>query len=480
MSRYFQAFLQDIRQSLDAASFSERAEDIAPHCIEWRHRWQGRSKLLLKPKTPEEVATIVRLAGKHHVPLIPQGGNTGLVGGGVPDDSGAEVILLSARMNRIRSLDKDSATLIAEAGVTLLSAQQAAEGGGFLFPLSLPSEGSATLGGAAATNAGGVHVLRYGSMRDLVLGVEAVLADGSILHGLSPLRKNNSGYALAPLLIGSEGTLAIITALSLKLFPLLKRKATAIIGIDGPEAAVHLLQGLRAASGDRLLAFEYLPRFGMELVTAHMSGCRDPFDAPHPAYALVDIATSEGDIALDDLLEQALAASLEKAHIRDAVVARSAAQTDALWSLRHLVSEAQKHEGASLKHDISVPVSLIPAFLRDANAAVTRLIPGIRPCPFGHIGDGNIHYNLSQPLDMRVDDFIGKRDAVASVVNDMVIRHGGSISAEHGIGRDKIAELERLGDPAALRTMRTIKAALDPKGIFNPGRVIRTDQNAPQ
>ncbi|GAB4574115.1 MAG: FAD-binding oxidoreductase [Rhodothalassiaceae bacterium] len=469
------SFLSAIRADFPAASYSEDAARIAPHLSEWRNRWHGRAPMLLMPADCDELSRMLKLASRHHVPIVPQGGNTGLVGGGVPDDSGREIPLSLKRMTRVRAVDSAGATLTAEAGLTIAEAQHVAAEAGLLFPLSLASEGSATLGGAAATNAGGIHVLRYGSMRALVLGIEAVMADGSVLDALSPLRKNNSGYALSGLLVGSEGTLGVISALSLRLFPALNARMTALVALASAREAIALFSSCSQRFGERLLAFEIVPRFGLELVLAHIPQSRDPLDAPSPFYVLFELASPDAGEAdsLRERLEDALGEWLDNELIGDAIIAQNEKQASSLWDLRHNLSEAQKHEGPSLKHDISVPVAAIPDFLEAANRAVSALLPGIRPCPFGHVGDGNIHYNLSAPPAMPAEDFLGRRAEIAACVNDIVSAHGGSISAEHGIGRDKIGELERLGDPVALRTMRAIKTALDPHNILNPGRVIR-------
>lgn len=446
--------------------------ELERYLVEWRGLYRGRTPLVLRPATTHAVAEIVRIAHETGTPLVPQGGNTGLVGGQVPDESGAEVVVSLERMTAVREVDPRNNTLTVEAGSTLAAVQAAAERCDRLFPLSLASEGSCQIGGVISTNAGGTAVLRYGSMRDLVLGLEAVLPDGRVWNGLSRLRKDNTGYDLKSLLVGAEGTLGIVTAAVLKLFPRPRRIETAFCAVADPQAAVDLLSRLQEATGGAVSAFELVSRAGLELVLKHFADAADPFGRPHEWYVLAELSAGSGDAGLRAMLEDSLAAAHEGGLIEDAVIAESGARRAALWALRERMSEAQKREGASIKHDVSVPVSAVPAFLDEAGAAVIAAMPGVRPVPFGHVGDGNIHFNLSQPPEMDPQAFLARWQAMNDVVHAIVARHGGSISAEHGIGRLKRDELRRYKDETALEAMRAIKQALDPKNIMNPGRLV--------
>ena len=428
----------------EICAFSEDAREIAPHLEEWRGKYRGRSPLLLKPATTGEVSRILAICNETGTAIVPQGGNTGLVGGQIPFDG--EVLLSTARLNRIRGAAPDH--LIAEAGVILADAQKAADAQGMLFPLSLASEGSCTIGGNLSTNAGGVHVLRYGMARDLVLGLEVVLADGRVLDMLRTLRKDNTGYDLKQLFIGAEGTLGVITAAVLKLFAKPARIATAFIALPDPAAAVALLARLQSATGGLVGAFELVPRLGLDLVLKHIPGTADPLRAPAPWYALAEGPIDEDMLASDD-----------------GVMAASETQRAALWRLRESLSEAQKKEGPSLKHDISVPIEAIADFIREATQAVHAALPGARPVTFGHLGDGNLHFNFQVESTARRED-------VARIVHDIVHLFGGSMSAEHGIGVMKLEELLRYKSAAEIDTMRALKRMLDPKNILNPGKVI--------
>ncbi len=466
---------RDVLERLKAAAgtggWTEDAGEIAPHLVEWRDRFKGATALMLKPATTAAVAAIVRVAAETRTALVPQGGNTGLVGGQIPNANGAEVLLSLTRMNRVRAVDALSNTITVDAGAVLASVQAAADAAGRLFPLSLASEGSATIGGLISTNAGGTGVLAYGNTRELVLGIEAVLPSGEIWDGLSGLRKDNTGYDLKQLFIGAEGTLGVITGAVLKLFAKPAAIETAIVAVRDAEAAVALLAFAEARAAGRVTAFELMPRRGLEFVLAHIPGARDPFAAAYPWYVLIDVSLSSSAQAgaARDVLADAAGASL----IVDGVVAQSLAQAQAFWRLRDAMSEAQKPEGGSLKHDVSVPISAIPRFLDEATAAVAALIPGARPVPFGHIGDGNIHFNISQPAGADKAAFLARLDEVACAVHDIVHAHGGSISAEHGIGQAKIDEIARYKSKAAIETMRAVKRALDPNGIMNPDKVVR-------
>jgi FAD/FMN-containing dehydrogenase len=456
--------LDRLKAIVGPAGFSVDPDEIAPHLVEWRNRFVGKTPLLLKPTNTQEVAAVVRVCAEAEVGIVPQGGNTGLVGGQIPRPEGCDLLLSLGRMKKIRSLDPIDNTMIVEAGCTLAAAQEAAANVDRLLPLSLAAEGTSQVGGNLSTNAGGIHVLRYGSARDAVLGLEVVTADGEIWDGLRALRKDNTGYDLKHLFIGAEGTLGIITAAVLKLFPRPRQVETFLASTSDPDKVLGLLSLARDLTGDGIFAFEMISRFALELVTRHMPGTSDPLGAPAPWYVLADLTVPQATA------EAVLAAAFEKNLIADAVLAGSPAQAKALWKLRESISEAQKHEGGSIKHDISVPVSRIPAFLREALAAAEELIPGIRPVPFGHVGDGNLHFNFTQPGGVDEQAYLAKWEALNRVVHDIVVAHGGSISAEHGIGVLKREEARRYKSPIELELMRRVKHALDPKGIMNPGK----------
>jgi D-lactate dehydrogenase (cytochrome) len=446
--------------------------DMAPYLVERRGLYQGAALALVKPATTEEVAGIVRLAVAAEVPVVPQGGNTGLVGGQVPGEDGRALLVNLGRMNRIRGIDLANDTLTAEAGCILAQVQAAAEEAGRLFPLSLGAEGSCQIGGNLSTNAGGIHVLRYGSMRNLVLGLEVVLPDGRVWDGLRALRKDNTGYDLKQLFIGAEGTLGIITAAVLRLFPLPAERATAFVGVGSVEAAVELLSRGQAAAGDVLDCVELLPRRGLEFTLRHVPQTADPLADPHPWYVLVELATGEAGRALGELLETLLAEAYEAGLVQDAAIAASEAQARDFWRLREEMSDAQRPEGGSIKHDVAVPVSEIPQFLERAIALVERIIPGVRPVPFGHLGDGNIHFNLSQPEGADPEAFLARWEEVNHAVHEIAVEMGGSISAEHGIGRMKVAENKHFKSAVEIELMARVKAALDPANIMNPGKIL--------
>jgi FAD/FMN-containing dehydrogenase len=451
------------------SGFSEDAQEIAPHLAEWRSKYQGHTPLLLKPKTTAQVAAILAICNETRTPIVPQGGNTGLVGGQIPQSG--EVLLSLARMNRIRHADAGGMSMIAEAGCILADVQRAADEAQRYFPLSLAAEGSCTIGGNLSTNAGGINVLRYGSARDLVLGLEVVLADGRVLDLLRTLRKDNTGYDLKQLFIGSEGTLGVITAAALKLFPKPRSRATAFAAVPDPAAAIALLNHMQDSSGGLVSAFELIPRIALELVLAHIPQTTDPLAAPSPWYVLME-TTSSGATALTETVQDALAQAMQDGLASDATLAANEAQRASLWRLRENISEAQKREGASLKHDIAVPVNAVPDFLNKAVAAVTALIPGTRPVSFGHLGDGNIHFNFSLPKGGNGDAFLARADDVSRIVYDIVREFAGSISAEHGIGIAKREEIVRTKSAAEIETMRALKRTLDPNNILNPGKVV--------
>jgi len=443
--------------------------DQEPYLHEWRKLYQGRTPLVLKPATTEEVSQILALANETGTAVVPQGGNTGLVGGQISHNG--EIIISLERLNRVRSVDRQGNTLIVEAGVTLAGVQKAAEDAGRLFPLSIAAEGSCQIGGNLATNAGGLQVLAYGNARALTLGLEVVLADGRIWNGLSALRKDNTGYDLRDLFIGSEGTLGIITAAALKLLPQPKSTMTAIAGLAGLNEAARFFDLAYEMGAAELTAFELLPRFGIEMVLRHADGTRDPLAEIYPWYALVELSSQRENEA-EPGMEKLLVAAVEQEIVSDAVMASSLTQADELWRLREMLSEVQLHEGGSIKSDVSVPVAALPEFLRRATDAVTGLVPGCRPVPFGHYGDGNIHFNITQPEDADKAAFMARWDEVTDAVNAIVLDLGGSISAEHGIGHMKRDLLRQVKQPVELELMRKVKDAFDPKGILNPGKLI--------
>ena len=463
------AVLDRLKEAAGPQGFSTDPSDIAPHLEEWRSKYHGHSPLLLKPTTAAEVSAILQICNETGTAVVTQGGNTGLVGGQIPLHG--EVLLSTQRLNRIRCIDESGMTLTAEAGVTLAQLQQAADDKHLLFPLSLASEGSCTIGGNIATNAGGTHVLRYGMTRALVLGLEVVLADGSLLSMLRALHKDNSGYDLKQVFIGSEGTLGVITAATLRLFPKPDIAVTALAAVPSPAAAVQLLGAMQAHTGGMLSAFELMPRIAMDFVTRHIDGTRDPFLASSPWYVLME-ATGGSHANLVASFEDGLADAITAELVADAVVASSTAQAAALWKLRESISEAQKREGASIKHDISVPVAAIPDFLAKAVPAVLALAPGARPVSFGHLGDGNLHFNFNSPKPGDDAGFLALWEEVQQTVHDLVKEFSGSISAEHGIGAMKVAQLPRYKSHEELDAMRALKRAFDPKNILNPGKTV--------
>lgn len=461
--------LAALSQRLGARYVLTEAPAMAAYLTEQRGLYQGEALAVVRPGSVDEVAFVVTACRKHRVPIVPQGGNTGLAGGAVAQGG---IVLALGRLNRIRALDPVNFTMTVEAGCILQTVQAAAARADRLFPLSLAAEGSCQIGGNLATNAGGTNVLHYGNARELVLGLEVVLADGRIWHGLSGLRKDNTGYALKDLFIGSEGTLGIITAAVLKLFPKPRKQQLALIGCASASHALQLFERLQAGAGDALTGFEYMSRFSLELVLQHIDGVRQPLPAEHNAYALVELSSPDADANLAARLEAVLAAALEASEIEDAAMASSEVQNQAFWQLRESVSEAQTREGGSIKHDVSVPVSRVADFIETASTACEQAMPGLRVCAFGHFGDGNIHFNLSQPLAMDKAEFLQHWGAFNRIVHDIVAAMGGSISAEHGIGLLKREELRRYKDPVALDLMRSLKQALDPANLLNPGKVV--------
>jgi len=447
-------------------------EGMRPYLHEWRDRYVGRAACVLRPGSEEEVAALLRIAAEAEVAVVPQGGNTGLVGGQIPFEGGNEVVLSLDRMNRILKVDPEDDSMTLEAGVVLADAQAAAEEAGRLFPLSLAAEGSCRIGGNLATNAGGVNVIAYGTARAQCLALRAALPSGEIVGSLSGLRKDNTGYDLRDLLIGSEGTLGIITAATMRLFPAVTDRAVAFCALESPRDAVELIGLLRRhAPCTTLTAVELMSHLGLTFAVAHL-GLRDPLSGAAPWYVLVELSGhGRQGMALEEM-EHALGAAFEAGLIEDAALAQNETQAAEFWRLREGMSEAQKYEGGSIKNDISVPVSRIPEFLDRAIPAVLKVVPGARPVPFGHVGDGNLHFNISQPPDMDRDEFLARWDDVVEAVNAVVLDLGGSISAEHGIGRMKREWMERIRPSAELALMRGIKRVFDPKGILNPGKLL--------
>jgi FAD/FMN-containing dehydrogenase len=452
-----------LKAVLGPDGWSEDPDLLAPKLVEWRGRWSGSTPLLVLPRTVDEVAAIVGVCAEAGFPITPQGGNTGLVGGQIPQ---GEVLLSLEKMRAVREVAPLDDVIVVEAGCILATVHEPTEAAGRFFPLSLGAKGSATVGGLVSTNAGGTAVLRYGTMRDLVLGLEAVLPNGEIFRGLKRLRKDNTGYDLKQLLIGAEGTLGVVTAASLKLFPILTSRATAMVGLSSPHAAVELLARAKAESGGAVEAFELMGRPGLEFVLNHIGG-RQPLESAHPWYALIEIASAENGAA-EAAIERTLTAAFEAGLIDDAAIAQSRGQAEDYWALRENQSAGQKPEGTVWKHDVSVPVSRIADFLDEATAAVEAAYPGARVVAFGHVGDGNIHYDVLQPAGGDGAAHAALREQGSRLVHDIVARYDGSISAEHGLGALKSAEALRYKSPVEVEAMRAIRAALDPKRIMNP------------
>jgi FAD/FMN-containing dehydrogenase len=447
------------------------ADAMVPYLKEPRGLFNGKAQAVVRPGSVAEVSAVMKWASETGATVVPQGGNTGMVGGQVPVGEGREIILSLQRLDKIRSVDAAGDTMTVEAGVILQKAQEAAEAAGRLFPLSLASEGSCTVGGNLSSNAGGTAVIAYGNARELCLGLEVVLADGRVWNGLRQLRKDNTGYDLKNLFIGSEGTLGIITAAVLKLFPLPAARATAFLAVPDPEAALALLNKAKASAGGTLTTFEIMPRIGLDFVVRHASGARDPLSEPSPWYVLMEVS-AQAEVGLTDAVEAFLGEALEEGLVTDAVLAGSLGQRADLWKLREMLSEVQTHEGGSIKHDVSVPIQATPEFLKRAIAEVEEMVPGCRPVPFGHLGDGNIHFNVSQPVGADKAAYLAGWGAMNEAVHAIVTELKGSISAEHGIGRLKRSLLPGVKDPVELDLMRTVKAALDPKGVLNPGSTL--------
>jgi FAD/FMN-containing dehydrogenase len=450
------------------SGWSSDAAVLLPHLTEWRDRYRGNTPIMVSPRTTEEVAAVVRTCAETGTAIVPQGGNTGLCGGAIPHESGREVLLSLSRLNNIRSVSPLDYSLVAEAGCVLARVQAAAAEAGRLFPLSLSAEGSCQIGGNLSTNAGGINVLRYGNARDQVLGLEVVLPDGSVWDGLRSLRKDTAGYDLKQLFIGAEGTLGIITAAALRLYPRVSNLQTAFVGMASAGDAIALLAWIREEAADRLQAFELIQHRALQFVIDHIPASRNPFHPGYPWYVLLQTSNEPDAGAFENLL----VAAMEKSLAENAVVAKSETEANDLWRLRHSISEAQKYEGASLKHDIAVPIGQIGEFIGAAEAAVLGRIPDARIVAFGHVGDGNVHFNISQPESWPAQRFLQQRDVIAKIVYDVTASFNGSISAEHGIGRAKREDLRRYRSETELSLMQTVKIALDPGNIMNPGKVI--------
>jgi D-lactate dehydrogenase (cytochrome) len=465
-----------IRQALSEILGSDGVltenSDLEPYLVDHRKLYHGHALAVALPRTVEQVSRVLEFCNDHGITVVPHGGNTGYCGGATPDESGEQIVLSMRRMNHIRSIDPLNYSLVAEAGCILADVQRAADEAERLFPLSLGSEGTCQIGGNLSTNAGGLSVLRYGMMRDLVLGLEVVLADGRVLSALSGLRKDNTGYDIKSLFIGAEGTLGIITAASLKLFPKIRASATAFTAVPTVRAAVDLLARLKESSGDRVSSFELIPRIGVQLTTQHIPGVTDPLDEPYSWYVLCELTSARAADPLDAMLEEALSEALEDGLVLDAALARSERERAALWKLRESIPEAQKADGASLKHDISVSIHALPDFVERACGWVNAHVPDGRLVVYGHVGDGNLHFNLNQAPGSDRDTFLAREPFIRRAIHDFVREFGGSFSAEHGIGRLKVHELERYASPVELDLMRAVKKALDPNGVLNPGKVL--------
>jgi FAD/FMN-containing dehydrogenase len=464
--------LAELKAAVGDGAWLDSRDDLAAYSIDFRRLYQGVTPLVLLPRDVDQVARILAICNRGEVAVVPYGGNTSYCGGATPDESGSQIVLSMRRLNRIRQIDAANYSMIIEAGCTLAEAQAAARSNDRLFPLSLGSEGTAQIGGNLSTNAGGTAVLRYGMMRDLVLGLEVVLADGQVMSGLKSLRKDNTGYDVKSLFVGAEGTLGVITAASLKLFPQPADTATALAGIGSPRQALELLAHLRSAVGDQLTTFELMPSLAVELTVRHIPGVANPLDQGVPWYVLIELSSPNPRQQLASLLTDALQEAAAHAILNDALIATSLTQSQAMWKLRESIPEAQRHHGASLKHDVSVPVSSIPKLIEDGSELVRRLVPEGDVVSYGHMGDGNLHFNVSQRPDAQRTVFLERAKDLESSMFDLVESLGGSISAEHGIGRLKALEFAERADPVELAVMRALKRALDPKGILNPGKVL--------
>jgi FAD/FMN-containing dehydrogenase len=464
--------VERIRHALGPAGCLEDPDRVAPFVVDFRGLFRGATPLVACPASTAETAAVISICNDLGVGVVPHGGNTSYCGGATPSDDGTQIVLSLKRLNRIREVDPANFSMIAEAGCILADVQAAAERADRLFPLSLGSEGSCQIGGTLSTNAGGLNAVRYGVARDLALGLEVVLPDGRVLDGLTSLRKDNTGYDLHDLFIGAEGTLGVITAASLRLFPRPRTVETAFVAVRDPAAAVDLLGRLRAATGDAVTSFEYLPRLAVEFTLRHIPGITDPLGRPHDSYVLCEVSSARDDPGLRAILEAELESAMAGGLVLDAALAESLQQRNALWRLRESVPEAQRAEGASIKHDVSVPIAALPEFMREATAAVLAIVPTGRMVTYGHVGDGNLHFNVSEPLGGDRAAFTVKEPEIQARVHEIVRRYRGSISAEHGIGQLKREALALHEGSVAIETMRALKRSLDPRGIMNPGKVL--------
>ena len=459
-------FIDELKSIVGPKGWIQDPAEMEPFVTEWRDRYRGRAQLVLAPETTAEVAAIVTVCAAHSIGIVPQGGNTGLCGGAIPDASGRQVVLLLRRMNRLRDVSPQDYSMVAEAGCTVSQIQNAAREVERFFPLSLASEGSCQVGGILSTNAGGINVLRYGTARRQVLGLEVVMPDGSVIDGLRSLRKDTAGYDLKHLFVGAEGTLGIITAACLRLQPAHANMNTVLLAIDSAPAAVSLLSAFQDALGETMIAFEVFSERALDFVLRHIPDTHNPFGESHPWFVIANCTAPDTEI------ENFLSSAIDQKLILNAVMAKSGSQSDSMWKLRHTISEAQKSEGVSLKHDVSVPVASVGVFIEKAEAAVLGFSPDARVVAFGHVGDGNVHFNISQPTHVAAADFLHEQEAIATIVYELVAELGGSFSAEHGVGQSRRDYLRRYRSGPEIAAMRAIKFAMDPNGIMNPGKVL--------
>ncbi|MFI4889081.1 MAG: FAD-binding oxidoreductase [Steroidobacterales bacterium] len=467
------ATLEELKALAGAGGWLASPEDMAPSLVDLRRLYHGASPLVLLPRSVDEVSRILTICNRQEIAVVPQGGNTSYCGAATPDESGTQIVLSMRRMNRVRSIDADNYSMTVDAGITLAGAQAAARDADRLFPLSLGSEGTAQIGGNLSTNAGGTAVLRYGMMHDLVFGLEVVLADGRVMSGLKSLRKDNTGYDVKSLFIGAEGTLGIITAASLKLFPLPRDVATALVGVPSAQHALDLLVRLRGAAGDQVTTYEIMPQRAVELTLEYVEGVANPLDQHAAWYVLVELSSPNPAQGLGELLTAQLEGAAADGTIVDAMISTSIAQARAMWKLRESIPTAQTRHGESLKHDVSVPVSALPALIERGTRLAQALVPEGEVISYGHLGDGNLHFNVSQRRGADRQAFLARKPILEDAVYDLVGELGGSFSAEHGIGRLRAPQLARRTDPTELAVMHALKAALDPKGILNPGKVLQ-------
>lgn len=476
-------WLEKLQAVVGAKGFTIDPAELTPWLTDWRGRYTGKTSAMLSPASTEEVSAVVKIANEHNIPIVPQGGNSGMVGGATPDDSGNSILLSLRRMNQIREIDSDNQLAICDAGVILQNFHEALEPVGQRFPLTLGGKGSATIGGLVSTNAGGTQVLRHGTMRALVAGIEAVLPDGSIYNGLAALKKDNRGYDLKQLLIGGEGTLGIVTGATLRTCPAILDRCVAWIGVESPQAAYRLFQFLNAAESRNLEGFEIVPASCLDAVLRHIPDTRSPLQTATPWNALIEIVRDRSETPDPrQIVEALLERALEKDLAMDATIASNEAQAEAFWKLRDSISEAERADGPALQHDVSVPVHKMADFISSAGPEIEKAFSGTEVAAFGHMGDGNVHFHVKGPSGVQPKNWMKENALIVSpMVHDLVLQYGGSISAEHGIGQTKRQELERLSDDAQLLTLRSIKTAIDPNNIMNPGKLVplASQQSAP-